>query len=247
MFCGIILLSFILKHPVLKALGVTQPDTIEALSIPAQQIARVIADGKELTDTETALLSQIIDLEKVPQTYSSGISDPIKGLVRASKNQEYLVEHSSEYLQLYIELGLKYPHKYLEAWIDQTKGYWNAGYSYWRWAGGVQSNDFGIFRTTGSPFLSKCLSLYLGLYEGTTLFQLFLCIGLYVWGILYAAYVAFIRRDWPALFVTIPPLMVIFSLLVATPVFAEFRYAYCVFCAIPFILGVSAPFSPRKK
>jgi hypothetical protein len=32
--------------------------------------------------------------------------------------------------------------------------------------------------------------------------------------------------------------MIVLSLLVATPVYSEFRYMYAVFCALPFILAV---------
>lgn len=37
----------------------------------------------------------------------------------------------------------------------------------------------------------------------------------------------------------IPFLALIFSLMIATPVFAEFRYAYAIFCGIPFIVVIA--------
>ena len=55
LFVAVLLSTFILKHPVLSFLHVTQPDTIESLSVPAQQIARVIADGKKLTEEQNRL------------------------------------------------------------------------------------------------------------------------------------------------------------------------------------------------
>ena len=48
-----------------------------------------------------------------------------------------------DFVHLYVEIGLKHPLKYLEAWVDQTKGYWNAGYEYWVWNGNWM-NDLGI-------------------------------------------------------------------------------------------------------
>ena len=71
-----------------------QPDTIEALSIPAQHIARVITDGGELTQEQEELLSKVVDLERVPKEYDSTISDPIKTLVREKGNQDYIKEHA---------------------------------------------------------------------------------------------------------------------------------------------------------
>ena len=126
----VIVLSVFLKYPVLKSLNVKQPDTIESLSIPAQQIARVITDEEDITIEQKELLSELIDIDEIPTYYVSYFSDPIKNLVREKGNQEYLKEHSNEYLNLYIQLGLKYPQKYIEAWVDQTRGYWNSGYAF---------------------------------------------------------------------------------------------------------------------
>lgn len=54
-FIGAIILSIFMKYPMLSYLNVKQPDTIEALSIPAQQIARVIVENKPLTTYEKQL------------------------------------------------------------------------------------------------------------------------------------------------------------------------------------------------
>lgn len=50
---------------------------------------------------------------------------------------------------------------------------------------------------------------------------------------------AVVKQNNMNLFASIPFLMVILTLLIATPVYAEFRYAYAVFCGIPFVLAVS--------
>ena len=49
------------KGPVMEHNKVVQPDTIEALSIPAQHIARVITDGGELTQEQEELLSKVVE------------------------------------------------------------------------------------------------------------------------------------------------------------------------------------------
>lgn len=235
MFFVVLVVAFVLKHPVLKVLNVSQPDTIESLSIPAQQIARVIADGRELTEEQEAILSEIVDIEKIPGSYSSHISDPIKNLVRAKGNQEYITEHAIDLLKVYIQLGLKYPHKYVEAWIDETRGYWNGGYSYWRWSTSNGVEDLGINQSVKSPVINALVHYYLAVWDSTPL-ELFLCIGLYVWIIVIMAYRVLKRKDMEAFFVTIPFLAVIASLMIATPVFSEFRYAYAVFCGLPFVV-----------
>ena len=52
-------------------------------------------------------------------------------------------------------------------------------------------------------------------------------------------YLGLLKKDPVALFLPIPVLAVIATLLIATPVYAEFRYAYSLFCVLPFLLAVS--------
>ena len=58
--------------------------------------------------------------------------------------------------------------------------------------------------------------------------QLFLCIGFYTWLMLISTYMAVVKQNNMNLFASIPFLMVILTLLIATPVYAEFRYAQIV-------------------
>ena len=234
----IIALSIFLKYPVLKSLNVKQPDTIESLSIPAQQIARVIKDEKELTIEQKELLSKVIDIDEIPVYYVSYFSDPIKDLVREKGNQEYLKEHSKEYLNLYIQLGLKYPQKYIEAWVDQTRGYWNSGYQFWRWADGVTDNDLGVYPTINSQFFDSALTLYLMEWSGSPIFTFFLSIGFMVWLLVMFVYKSAIYKRKDLFFIIVPPLLVIATLLIATPLYAEFRYAYAVSVTLPFIIAI---------
>lgn len=247
MFAGILVVSFIMRYPVLDALGVTKVDITESLSIPIQQIAFTIADGAELTDEERLLLEQVVDIDKIPETYTDYLSDPMKGLVTASKNQNYISENKMDFLKLYIQLGIKNPFRYIRAWIEQTKGYWNAGYDYWVWSAGVNDNVFGLERY-GIGEIEVPWIEYLSKFEANTEFPpllLFVSIGFNVWILALATYATILKKDYSALFTSVPSLMTIATLLVATPVFSEFRYAYAVFCCLPFILYVS--FTPSAQ
>lgn len=230
--------SFILKHPVLKAIGITQPDLIESLSIPTQQIARVVVDHNDFTDEQRELLSQVIDIKRIPESYNPVISDPIKKLVREKGNQDYIRSNANDFIRLYFSLGVKHPLTYLRGWIDQTRGYWNAGYSYWRWSDGVEKNDLGIYRTVNSERLHTILTWYLTQFSNQPALWIFLCIGFFDWLMLIALYIAIIRKDKVGIMLTILNIMVVLSLLVATPVYSEFRYNYAVFCALPIVIAL---------
>ena len=123
--------------------------------------------------------------------------------------------------------------------MDQTRGYWNAGYSYWKWQFGVCDNLLGIKSDDGVGAGNKILHEYLWAFENVPILQIFVCIGFYVWLIILSTYITLVKKDYVAFFISVPHLMLVLSLLVATPVFAEFRYAYAIFCSMPFILLVS--------
>ncbi len=239
MFVAAIVVSFLMKHAVLAGLDVAQPDVIESLSVPVQQIARVVEEGCELEHWQRELLSNVIDIDKISENYTPGISDPIKKMVRQKGNQHLLIEQRGEYVKLYLSLGRAYPMVFLRAWIDQTRGYWNAGYEYWRWYTKVFENDLGIERTTNSTAIDLMLSEYLWLFTNIQGLRLFLSIGLFVWIDMLMLMKALLGKDKAGVFVSLPVLVIVASLLIATPVFSEFRYIYAAFCTLPMVMAIT--------
>ncbi len=227
-------IAFIMKHPVLKMLQVDQPDAAEFLSIPEQQIARLIADDASLEDDELLQISRIMDPEAVKREYKPHISDPVKDIVRQT-GLDYLSEHKQDYLMLWLKLGIRHPDLYLKAWIDQTRGYWHGGYRYWIVAPGVHHNHFGIEAYPQNNIFFTIVNgwSYLFLFD-FPVFQIFTSIGLHVWMVVLLGAVCVIRRRREGLLCVLP-LAVILSLLISTPVFSEFRYAYAIFTSFPFI------------
>lgn len=237
-FLAVLVSSYVLKHPVLDALGVSKTDTIEALSIPTQQVARVLDERKdELTEEQRNLLNQIVDIDRVPIYYSEFISNPVKELVRETDNQEYLRTHSFEFLKLYFTLGFSHPKQYFEAYVEQTKGYWDAsGYNYWVTTDMVAENSLGITKSIFSKAVNSLAEQYVYLFSSVEFLALFQSIGFHVWMMVLAGYAAICRRQKTAFFMIVPLVLNVLSLLIATPVFAEFRYTYSLFCVFPFIL-----------
>lgn len=241
-FVGILLAAFVLKHPVLKALNVSQPDFVESLSIPIQQVSKVITDGKELTPEEKELFGKIMDVSKVPETYKNDISDPVKKLIRDHGNQDYLVAHKGEYLQAWLAIGLRYPKEYVEAWVDQTRGYWHGGYKYsiwnevdFRYALGIESS---IHSEKAASLLNTCLSSFM---DSRALMPL-VSVGFHFWILMLLFCCNIINRRKAETFLTIPNIAITLTLMVATPVFCEFRYAYALFTCLPFVLACSIYF-----
>lgn len=240
LFLMVLVVTFLLRHQVLRFGNVYPVDTIEYLSIPAQQIARVIKECDDVKEEHRELLGRIVDVDRLPEVYDIFISDPVKDLVRQKGNQEYLAEHKAAYLALYVEMGLAHPGQYLAAWIDQTKGYWNGGYSYWIWLGELGENELGIKWTVNMEEGKNAVEEYIWTFVNSPVLRIFVCIGFHLWLTLTVFVMCIVRKDKTGVFLTVPVLSIIVSILVSTPIYSEFRYAYVVFCCMPFFL--TAPF-----
>lgn len=239
--------ALLIKGPLYKALDVTPPDAIESLSLPAQQISAVITADGEMTQEQWGLLSKVVDVKKVPDTYIPSISDPIKEIVRLTGDQEYLTEHKGEYLKLWLDLGLHYPQIYLIAHINQTKGYWYPDIQYWVYgdADFRPDNLEGVERRSKmSEKTAEDFRTYRDLYGSCHYLGLFWSIGLMVWLMIFMLGAAFNNRKKSLMLCYLPVLGVWATLLIATPVYAEFRYAYSLFVTVPLLCFI--PFVSEK-
>lgn len=248
----IVLLALILfvKGPVMNHYNVEQPDFIESISIPLQQVGRVIATGQELTQEQETLIKKIIKTEYVPELYTEYISDNMKELVR-TYNPDYLITHKPDYLKLWIELGLKYPDIYFDAYIAQTRGYYSpsAVYSVAE-VDGVIDNETGLYREylLGGKLIVKLREILIKLQDIVPLYGALWSMGSLFWvTLLFLALTlgqktSFCLKE-PMNFsdlitVWIPNIAVIVTLLIATPVAIEFRYAYNLAYCIPLYFAI---------
>lgn len=240
-FACVILISFVLKS-LIPSFGVTPTESTEAYSIPLQQIARVVVDGGDISSEERDKIEKVISFDTIKREYINYISDPIKGAAW-NEGGEYFAEHKMEYLALWFNLGIKNPKIYAKAWIDQTRGYWNGGYVYWN----ITLQNFYRSESEKPSFFNKALEYYVAFFNDFTLTRVLLSIGLYVWIGIFIVYLSIVRRDKSTAFLMVAPLGVIATLLIATPVYSEFRYAYSMFCCIPFVLPLLFVKRPRSK
>lgn len=233
-----LLLAVIVKYPVMNACNVQQPDFIESVCIPMQQIAAVICNDRQLTEEELALIEEVVDLTYIHELYNPTFADNIKELVRAG-NQDYLTAHKSEFLKLWIDLGLRYPGDYLTAYVDQTYGYWYPDSFYLvAEAEGVSATDLGVSHTPliGGPLVIKGKEIAVKLGSMVPIYGTLWSMGVACWILLFSISVTVIRRDRHKLICYLPGLALLLSVLAATPVATEFRYVYFLVLCLPFYL-----------
>ena len=233
-------LTWLLLNPVLSVLKVSKTNMLEVLSVPIQQVSRVIVEGGELTQEQAELLDAIVDPSVIPAEYNPNCSDQMKDaiLIKSYDGINVIRRHWQQYLKLWLDLGHRYPRQYLEAWIEETKGYWNAGYDYYIYAEYVSDNDFGICMPRQRNPIHNLVKAYCMFTRESRLFEPPQSIGLHVWLtiFLFSMTLSGKRKEWP---VYIPLLVILGGLWLGTPVFAEFRYAYPVFAAFPLLLPLA--------
>ena len=230
-------IGWILLNPMLTFLSISDSDIVESLSVPIQQVSRVVADGGELTTEEEALLSQVADLEEISELYTGWLSDPMKEEIR-SHDVSYFEHHIDEYRTLWLRLGLRYPWEYVKAWVDQTKGYWNAGYDYFLYAETITDNPYGVVKTGGGNPIASLFRLYFGLSRHVIFFEPLHSIGLHIWIVIICFALNIMRRREEA-FISIPLLLLVLGLSFGTPVYSCFRYVYPLFVSFPLVVSTA--------
>lgn len=236
--CVILIVAWVLLNPVLDAVNPETPDYLEPLSIPLQQVARVIWGDYDVPEGDIQFLSRYFDLEMVADLYDPYQVDPIKyRCFDRSKMQSFRSE-LGDYAALWLRWGLQHPGDYVKAWIDQTKGYWNAGYEAGIYAIEGEYEPLGIVRQTYDGGIANLYRDMIAGIEGTSLYKLFCGIGLHVWALVSCMAVSILQKRKEYL-IGIPALVVIVGLWLCAPVSTAFRYAYLVSLTVPFLLSVT--------
>ena len=234
----ILVFCWILINPLLDVLGVSGTNFVEAFAVPMQQIARVVSEGKALTESELDLLEEIFWMDKLAVMYDPLTVDPVKFETFQYDNVGYILEHPWEYLKLYASIGLRYPDTYLKAWIDETKGYWNGGYFFWIYTLKADENPLGITLQPGTNVVARLFAAMFRYLEKPAFLQPLVSIGLHVWALL-GCFVINVLRKRREFLLAIPLIVLVAGLWLGTPVYSEFRYAYPIFLSMPVILAAT--------
>ena len=230
----VLIMCFVIKGPVMNAAGVEPGRFAYKVCIPLQQIARVITDGCELTEKEIALIEKINTIDYIPENYQRGGADPMFAWVIYG-DEKYLVDHQGEYLKLWISVGLRYPWKYIQAFLDQTKGYWYPMDPEQVVFFGITENEDGLISQPilKGPAVIKFHELLTKLYTIFPVYGILYSMGGMFWSFLLLMAIALRNRSYGALIAGIPLLLLTLTLFVAVPLVADIRYAYPMLISVP--------------
>ncbi len=236
----ILITCFAVKGMVMTAANVEPGKLAFKLCLPLQQVGRVIADDCELTEAEITTIEKINVISYVKENYQCGGADPMSAWVNYG-NQEYLSDNLGEYLELWVSLGLKYPEKYIQAFIDLTKGYWYPMDPEQVVFFGVTENENGLTSQAilKGPVIIKFHELLTKLYTIFPVYGIMYSMGAMLWLLILLIAIA-IRNDNHGIWIACIPLFLLeLTLLIAVPLVADIRYGYPLLVAIPSIAAIT--------
>lgn len=244
---AILLIVLFVKYPVMQVYDIKQADFVESLSVPVQQIARVVAQGESMSESQIVFVENIMDVAKTAAVYQPDVSDGIKNLIRAD-GIDYLETHKSDFFKNWFFIGLSHPKTYFDAFVAQTVGFWYPDVSYQvGLADGIYPNDFGLCwqPVLGGTAVIKIREILFKLHDLIPLYGMLWSIGFMLWMLIFAIALGIRNERSANALIGLPMLLLMFTLIISTPVATEFRYAYALFFGMPIFL--TAPFVHEKN
>ena len=228
-----------------KILRIVPGDSREMLSVPIQQVASVCnaklnGINVNISNDELLAVERIIP-ESALLNYDITCADPVKTFF----DTEAFKKDMSEYVKLYLSLGLKNKGSYFTVFRVMTEGYFNAD-KFWHKDLIYQYSfkdlyDFGVSRRSLDESYLKWLKHVTSESDGEsgfimlTIYNSGVC--LFVLGVLFG--LCFYRKDY-RLWLTLLPMLLFLATLFLGPV-ALVRYVYPLLLLTPFMFFLLLP------
>lgn len=205
--------------------------------VPFQQIANVVVHERELNEKEEWLIEEYIPLNEVKEAYNPILVDELYEHVKDTCKPTRLNIPKIEYFKLWVELFLKYPLDYLEAYVNMNKYYFYPNkYVENMYYTSIYPNEYGIkYINNNETLINKIETSYSNQKKIPLVSSLF-SPGTIVFILLMGLYYCLLKKN-KTTFVSMFHLLVNFLILMAfVPLNDEFRYIYPVVACLPLII-----------
>lgn len=208
-----------------------------AIVVPCQQIANVVVHERELNEKEEWLIEYYIPLDEVKEVYNPILVDTLFEHIKYTCKPTRLSINKIEYLKLWVELFLKYPLDYLEAYVNMNKYYFypnrNVENMYYT---SICPNEYGIeYINNNESLVNKVETIY----DSQRDIPLASCVfspGTIVFILMIGLYYCLLKKN-KSTFISMLHLLINFLILMAfVPLNDEFRYIYPVVACLPLII-----------
>lgn len=243
-----IILYFLLDSIIFPSLGITPGSSREMLSIPLQQVSRtVVYHDDELSKTDKQTINEIIEYDQIKEKYNAKNADPIKNELF---KKDYTEDEMSNFIKLYISLFFKYPKTYIDAFLNNTSGYFYLGRTVG--PGGYSTDEF---RMTSSKItysksewrkdIMKSIDKIYDLIQKVPVINLIYVLAIYIWIPIYSVFYVISKKDKEKIIPLIPAIVMILFLLVS-PVNNNRRYVFPLIYTVPMIVAYISTIKNKK-
>lgn len=205
--------------------------------VPFQQIANVVVHDRELNEKEEWLIEEYIPFERIKEVYNPILIDPLYSEIEKYCKPTRLNIPKIEYFKLWVELFLKYPLDYLEAYVNMNKYYFYPNkYIENMYYTSIYPNEYGIkYIDNNETLVNKIQTSYSNQKKIPLVSSLF-SPGTVVFILLIGLYYCLLKKNKTS-FISMFHLLVNFLILMAfVPLNDEFRYIYPVVACLPLII-----------
>jgi len=230
MFLIAILSYYTVNLAVMSVFNIKKGEIREALSIPMQQMARVVTYHKdELSEEQLSNIKKYIKADNIEELYNPVISDPIKNHFDSNN----FSNNKLDFIKLWLSLFKKYPTDYIESFICNSYGYYYPEAQHWVANRTMEKDD--ILNLKNKPLVEiRAVRKIDSLIEkrDIPIISMFFSIGFMFWLIIIALVYNIYNKCYKNILIYIPVIMLWLTTL-ASPVFCEFRYVYSIVTCLP--------------
>lgn len=238
MILSYVVISGVLIHPLMVKYAVPTA-TAEQLGIPLQQVSRTIVTDGNISKEDLSFMNDILPLEDY-QIYAPGLADPIKW--HKNFDNDFLDTHQKEFLFLWARNLPANLTSYTDAYALNTFGFWVPGVknNYGFLDTRVNDNNYGIKQIdliehfTGLSGMKKIIEHRDFFGSGTLL-----------WLVLLSVFAILVKKRYRLLILLLPGILVVLTILIATPVAFSLRYVFILALGLPIYLA--APFLAEEN
>lgn len=244
MMCVVLALWMVFTGPIYQVFRIHTGAVHESLSVPIQQLARVVVQARDqISQEDYQEICEIIPEERFKQ-YRSRTSDLVKNYFRDS----VFLENPEKYGSLWLRMGLQWPGIYLDSFLANNFGFWYPDMAFpdppvWHpYLMFKNSDDEGDYLLIPNEPISKGLNTFYNRIAYDTAHQqfpalsMFMSPGFAAWMLFFltGAFVYYKKRRMLAPHCY---LLLYFGGLLLSPVVLV-RYAYPIFVALPVLCGL---------
>ena len=202
-----------------------------------QQMANVVNHDRELNEKEEYMLEELMPISVFKSTYNPMLVDPLFNMAALYATEKVPELGLVEYAKLWLGLGIRYPHDYIEAYVNMTRYYYYPNRYVNMYYIGTYENSLGLVQENlfFPNYKNNIESFYNSQYSYPIVSSIY-CGGTITFVLLIGTFYGIRKKNYSSFVSMLPILGNFLILLVCVPTNDEFRYMYPIAVCLPFII-----------